>query len=106
MAVMEPSTSLRFAAAARALGLAGRAQGLRVPSFRSPPRLDGATRTMRRRRDGHASIAVVLRDRPWSAVLADMIDGVIAANDLAGLAADQARVTLWHAVTQSEDRAA
>ena len=92
------ATSLRFAAAARSLADAARHQGLTVPGFRSPPRLQGVSRSLRRRTDGVATVAVVLRDRPWVAVLADMIEGVVVANDLRGPAADRARTLLWAAV--------
>jgi hypothetical protein len=93
-----PANSLRFAAAARSLGDAARAQGLAVPGFRSPPRLHGVTRSLRRRPDGGVTIAVALRDRPWVAVLADMIEGVVVANGLAGAPADRCRTALWSAV--------
>src|SRR5262249_34430155 len=78
------SPSLRFAAAVRALGLEARRAGLRMPAFRSPPRLDGVARSVRRRADGNATIAVVVRDRPWAAVLADMVEGIVVANHLHG----------------------
>lgn len=45
-------------------------------------------------------VAVALRSRPWAAVLADMIDGVIVANNLTGVEADQVRSALWHAVAE------
>ena len=92
------ATSLRFAAAARTLGLVARRQGLVAPGFRSPPRLDGVERTLRRRRDGNATVSVRLKGRPWVAVLADMIDGVLAANRLEGAEATRLRTTLWTAV--------
>lgn len=96
------ATSLRFAAAARTLGAVGRAAGLAVPSFRSPPRLSGADRTLRRRPDGGATVSVRLRGRPWVAVLADMIDGLVATNQLpAGSAAD-VRSALWAAAEQAD----
>jgi hypothetical protein len=43
-------------------------------------------------------VSVRLRQRPWVAVLADMIDGVIAANRLSGAPADTVRTALWQAV--------
>lgn len=92
------ATSLRFAAAARTLGLVARRQGLTVPGFRSPPRLEGVERTLRRRTDGNATVAVRLKGRPWVAVLADMIDGVLAANQLTGAEATRVRTVLWAAV--------
>src|SRR5437762_1066879 len=91
------SSSLRFAETVRSLGQAARRRGLTMPAFRSPPRLAGVHRSLRRRPDGAAVVAVVVRDRPWPAVVADMVDGVIAANRLNGSAADEARASLWTA---------
>ncbi len=95
MVEMEPATTLRFAAAARALAAEARRQGLIVPGFRSPPRLNGADRTLRRRPAGGTSVAVRIRGRPWSAVLADLIEGVVVANRLVGPPADRLRARLW-----------
>lgn len=95
------ATSLRFASAARVLSAAGRAESLVVPSFRSPPRMRGAHRTLRRRAEGGATVSVVLRGRPWPAVLADMIDGVVATNRLAGTDAAGVRARLWSAAEQA-----
>jgi hypothetical protein len=91
------ATSLKFANAARSLGQAARLRELVVPSFRSPPGIEGVHRTLRRRR-GVPSIAVRLRGRPWSAVVSDMIEGVVVANGLSGAKADRARAALWLAV--------
>jgi hypothetical protein len=95
---VQPS-SLRFADAVRVLGIEARALGLVVPGFRSPPRLRGVRRSIRRWPSGQATVAVVLRDRPWAAVLADVVDGVVAANGLAGPEADRVRAHLWSAVS-------
>lgn len=97
MSAME-ATSVRFAAAARSLGTAARRRGLAVPAFRSPPRLVGVDRSIRRRPDGACTVSVRLRGRPWAAVLADMVEGVVVANGLAGGAADQVRTAMWAAV--------
>jgi hypothetical protein len=90
---MEPATTVRFATTARALAEAARANGLTVPGFRSPPRLSGVDRTLRRR-GASASIAVRVRGRPWADVLADMVEGIVVANGLTGEAADTARAAL------------
>jgi hypothetical protein len=100
------ATSLRFASAARTLGQVARGRGLDVPGFRSPPRLAGVERSVRRRPDGGATVSIRLRGRPWVAVLGDMIEGVIVANDLSPVAADRARTALWSAVEADELRAA
>lgn len=92
------ATSIRFAAAARCLGQAARSRGLRAPGFRSPPRVAGAERTLRRGRGGSATVAVVVRGRPWPAVLADLVDGVVAANRLEGARAERTRTELWAAL--------
>jgi len=71
-----------------------------VPSFRSPPTVAGVCRTIRIR-GGVPSVAVALKDRPWSAVVADMIEGIVVANRLEGVKADRARAALWLAVDAS-----
>ena len=91
------ATSLRFAHAARTIADVARLHGLDAPTFRSPPNIAGVQRSLRRR-GGSATVSVRLRHRPWVAVLADMIDGVIAANRLTGAAADTVRTALWRAV--------
>jgi transglutaminase-like putative cysteine protease len=103
---MHNPTSLRFAEAARALGQEARRLGLVVPGFRSPPRLAGVERSIRRHRSGHVSVAVVVRGRPWPAVLADLVEGVLAANGLQGAAAAQVRALLWAAVHEQSVLAA
>ena len=97
------ATSLRFASAARTLGVAARRGGLDVPGFRSPPRLAGVERTLRRRLDGGSVVAIRLCDRPWVAVLGDMIEGVIVTNRLGGADATRARTALWSALEQTDD---
>src|SRR5205823_6323814 len=67
MVSMQPATTLHFATAARVLGREARARGLDAPGFRSPPRLEGADRTLRRRVRG-AAVAVRVRGRPGAAV--------------------------------------
>ncbi|MGH9137467.1 MAG: hypothetical protein ACRD0G_10530 [Acidimicrobiales bacterium] len=102
---MEPN-AVRFAAAARTLGDAARRQGLLPPSFRSPPRVKDAVRTLLRRADG-VVVAVAVHRRPWAAVLSDLVEGVVVANRLDGPAAERARQVLWSAVTPDEpERAA
>lgn len=92
-------TSLDFAASARRLADAARQSGQTAPGFRSPPRSPGCRRSIRRRRDGEAVVAVQVRERPSVAVLADMIDGVIVANRLSGSEAGVLRDQLWQSVT-------
>jgi len=88
------NTSLRFAEAARCLTDAARPLGMVPPSFRSPPRID-ADRSLRRRPGGSAMVAVRYRGRPWAAVLADMVEGVVAANEVSAGEAAGLRAALW-----------
>jgi hypothetical protein len=94
---MHPATTVDFAAAARTLTREARRRQLVGPSFRCPPRLVGVDRSIRRRSGGPV-VSVRLRGRPWVAVLADMIEGVIVANGLAPPVADRVRTELWIAV--------
>ena len=89
-------SSLDFAAAARSLGAATRQRGLTAPSFRCPPRLAAADRSLRRY-PGGAVVSVRTHGRPWPAVVSDMIEGVIVVNALQSPAADRLRTQLWQA---------
>lgn len=86
-----------FAHAARQLATEARRRGLLAPGFRSPPRLVGVDRSIRRHPSG-AAVAVRVRNRPWVAVAADMIEGVVAANRLAPPRSDRLRAELWTAL--------
>lgn len=92
---METATTLQFASAARALADEARRLGLAAPGFRSPPRMADADRTMRRQPEGRTTVAVRVRGRPWPAVLADLIEGVVVVNGLSGPPADRLRAQLW-----------
>ena len=91
------SATLRFAHAVRTLSESARLQGLEVPIFRSPPARGDAVRTIRRNRRG-ATVAVRVSDRPWTAVLADLVDGIVLVNQLEGAAAIRCRTSLWTAL--------
>lgn len=91
-------SSLDFAAVARALSDVARARGMEVPGFRSPPRLRGIERSIRRPQRGAPVVAVSLRGRPFAAVVADMVEGVVVANRLVGPEATRARTALWEAL--------
>ncbi|MEN9823856.1 MAG: hypothetical protein ACO3AV_08375 [Ilumatobacteraceae bacterium] len=96
--------TLDFAQAARALGGEARRRGLVVPGFRSPPRIVGVDRSIRHHRNG-AVVAVRVKGRPFVAVLADMIEGVVAANHLKPPEADRLRSELWAAVVPTPGEA-
>ena len=71
-----------FARLTELLGSVAREEGLVVPGFRSPPRRSGLLRSIRRDARGTATVAVALRGRPAAAVVADLLDGIVAVNAL------------------------
>ena len=87
----------------QALTVACRRLGLDLPSFRSPPGLAGAIRTIRRRPAGPPVVAVRHRGRQPAAVVADLVEGVVVANGLAGGEALRTRSALWEAVSVGLD---
>ena len=103
--VVVGSRSLRFAEVAQQLSAAARGGGLRAPTFRSPPRILGRDRSLRHRPDGSVAVAVRIDGRPFVAVVADMIDGVIAANALTDTDAQAARRLLWDSIAARADPA-
>ena len=102
---MRESHVLRFAEAGRRLTVAATSLGLQVPSFRTPPRVAGVDRTIRRGAEGSALVSVRSRGRSWPAVVADMIEGVVRANELPPHDAARVRNELWRA-TEGIDTAA
>jgi hypothetical protein len=102
---MEAATTVEFASAARALTREARRRGLVGPSFRCPPRLVGIDRSIRRRPDG-AVVSIRLKGRPRSAVIADMIEGVVVANGLHPPQADRLRSELWAVMEAVDARSA
>lgn len=105
---MEVGSPSRFAATARALATEARRLGLIAPSFRTPPRVAGLDRTVRGVGTAAPLVAVRLRGRPFPAVVADMVEGVVAANRLGPVDASQSRAALWAAVARlaAEERSA
>src|SRR5262245_56282441 len=89
--------AVRFAEIARRLGAAAHEAGLSVPAFRSPPRVPGAARTIRRYPAG-AVVSVRLRGRPFADVITDMVDGVLAANRVPPADAPRVRTRLTGAL--------
>lgn len=92
------STSLRFAESVRVLSNAARSCGLEVPAIRSRPRRTDVDRTIRRRPDGEAIVAVRLEGRPFAAVQADLVESFVVANGLVDADAARLRRDLWRAL--------
>jgi hypothetical protein len=51
-------------------------------------------------------VSVVVRGRPYQAVVADLIEGIVIANDLRGAEATRVRTRLWEAVVHAQVDAA
>lgn len=96
----------KFAEAGKRLGTAASLLGLSVPAFRAPPRVEGTDRTIRWGPNDTVSVSVRIRRRPWAAVLADMIDGVVCANRLNPSDAARVRNECWQAVGDISGEAA
>ncbi len=77
-----PATVAEFARVARLLGDEARRRALCVPSFRSPPRIEGVERSLRRRDGAPPTISVRLAGRPLDTVIEDMIQGVLVVNGI------------------------
>ena len=73
------SDTLTFTAAVQAVCQEARRIGLVAPGFRSPPRVEGVDRTIRRG-GGQAMVAVRVRGRPVADVAADIVEGVLVVN--------------------------
>jgi hypothetical protein len=80
MGGMQQGSSLVFCRIARLLAAESRRLGLTAPGFRCPPRADGVDRAIRRYAGGQAVVAVRVRDRSLTAVMEDMVDGVLVTN--------------------------
>ncbi|MBW3536868.1 MAG: hypothetical protein KY395_03740 [Actinobacteria bacterium] len=72
-------SALGFSRMVRALATEARGLDLRVPGFRSPPRIR-ADRTIRRFPDGQAVVAVAIRGRTEDDVWVDLVEGLLAFN--------------------------
>jgi hypothetical protein len=92
-----PTTSVDFATAGRILAQRASTLGFTALSFRSPPRLQGVRRSVVYNGDESVTVAVVVRDRPMGAVLADMIDGIVVASGADGTEASRLHDSLWQA---------
>jgi hypothetical protein len=100
LSLMDALSPPEFADVVRQLMVATAAAGMRMPSFRSPPREPSAQRTIRWVGDEKAIVAVRRGSRGADAVVADMIQGVVAANRLSGSAAEEATRKLAACLTR------
>lgn len=99
-----PVSAVEFSEAVRAVSTLARGEGLSVPVYRSPPRVAGLDRTIRRRGRASAVVSIRLGGRPLAAVRSDVIDAVVAANDLDPAPADRFRRAAWDALESALPR--
>ncbi len=97
--------TLRFTAVVQIVAAEARQMGMTVPGFRSPPRLPGADRTIRRVQ-GAPVVAVRVRGRAFADVVADVVEGVLVANGIPRGRDLRVRRRLLDAVESSLVRAA
>lgn len=93
-------SSLEFARAARQISQAARMARYEVPAFRSPPKVPRCRRSLKRRTDGSITVSIQIKGRPFAAIVADMVEGVLAANELTRADADRLADMLWEAATE------
>jgi hypothetical protein len=99
VSTIESAPSVRFAIVAKTITQVAANCGLEVPGFKSPPRSGGIDRTVRRQSCG-SIVAVRIKDRPFEAVIADMIEGVVLCNSMSTEKAGKLRNLLWSAAMQ------
>jgi len=101
VSAIESAPSVRFSIVAKVITQVSARCGIEVPGFKSPPRSGDLDRAVRQQSSGSV-VAVRIKDRPFEAVIADMIEGVILCNDLPVGKAAKLRNVMWSAVMQSE----
>ena len=97
---IESAPSVRFSMIAKAFGQLATRAGFVVPGFRSPPRSRDTDRSIRKDSSGSV-VAVRIKDRPFEAVIADMIEGVIVCNGLPATRSGALRDLLWRSAIEA-----
>ncbi len=104
---MEPSpVTPWFAWSCQELRSACGRLGLVAPAFRAPPAVPGADRTLRRVPEGGVWLAVRIRERPWEEIRRDLVEGILAANEVDAATAARLRPQLEEVVPCPEHRSA
>ena len=95
---MAESISIKFSIAVRTLGRIADQLGYRIPQFRCPPPSAKYQRSVRKTGDENLSISIVIRGRPWLAILADIVEGFVIANIQSGQDSE-IRNILWDCIS-------
>ena len=95
---MAESISIQFSIAVRTLGRIADQLGYRIPKFRCPNPSAKYQRSGRKTGDENLSISIVIRGRPWLAILADIVEGFVIANTQSGQDSE-IRNILWDCIS-------
>ena len=95
---MAESISIQFSIAVRTLGRIADQLGYRIPQVRGPPPSAKYQRSVRKTGDENLSISIVIRGRPWLAILADIVEGFVIANTQSGQDSE-IRNILWDCIS-------
>ena len=95
---MAESISIQFSIAVRTLGRIADQLGYRIPQFRCPPPSAKYQRSVRKTGEENLSISIVIRGRPWLAILADIVEGVVIANTQSGQDSELRNI-LWDCIS-------
>ena len=76
---MAESISIQVTKADRTLGRIADQLGYRIPPFRCPPPSAKYQRSVRKTGEENLSISIVIRGRPWLAILADIVEWFVIA---------------------------
>ena len=97
---MAESYSIKFVKVVRTLERIANQRGFNVPTFRSPPPTAKFQRTVKKQPDKKLIISIVVRERPWLAVLADIIEGFVLANKPSNRESEL-RDLLWDSISSN-----
>jgi len=97
---MAESYSLKFVKVVRTLERIADQRGFTAPAFRCPPPSAKFQRSIKKLDDNKVTISIVIRERPWLAVLADIVEGFVIVNKLSGRE-PELRNLLWDSIASN-----
>ena len=98
---MAESYSIKFLKVIRTLERIAGQRGFVAPSFRCPPPSAKFQRSIKKLDNDKVTISIVARDRPWLAVLADIVEGFVIANS-SSERESELRNLLWDSIASND----
>lgn len=98
---MAESYSINFLKVIRTLERIAGQRGFVAPSFRCPPPSAKFQRSLKKLKDDKVVVSIVVRDRPWLAVLADIVEGFVIANN-SSEREPELRNLLWDSIASND----